>query len=644
MIGAPGRSLPQNDIALAVALALACGVLIQCVARSVRVPAIILLLGAGVALGPEGLGLVLPQELGDGLFIIVDFAVAVILFEGALNLDLKRLRRAERAIRRLITWGALATFAGGALAARLWMGWSWTLAVLFGSLVVVTGPTVVGPLLRDLRLRPGLRTILEAEGVLIDPIGALLAVLVLQVALAADTIGLGIAAQGRDLALRLVIGTALGAAGGLTIAGLLRLPALVHGLENILTLALVVLLFHLGEHALSPSGLLAVTVAGLVVGNLKSPVDEDLREFKDQMTVLLIGAIFVLLAADIGLDELGGLGPQGVGVLMTLVLVVRPAGVWLATRGTDMSAKERLFVGAIAPRGIVAAAIASLTAGTLASGAIPGGEELRALVFLVIAGTVVAAGVLAWPLATVLDLKLPARDRVAILGAEGLGLALAEELHRAGATVVLIDADPQHCQVAQGKGLFVLFGDGLQERTLRRAPIELVGTVIGATPNDNLNSQFVRMARQTFGVPHGLVLVNSMDGDRPPEHVTAHGADVLFDGPNDETRWDVRSRQGDVEIAQFEFANGNRQIPEGPDAAGAAGDVRQRPFALLTLERNGRVSPMAFSRVPRPGDRAAVAIYLGAKDQALAELAAMGWQPYPDASDPQDDQAAPDPT
>ena len=233
--------MSHNDVALAVALALASGVLIQCVARSVRVPAIILLLGAGVALGPAGLGVVRPRELGEGLFVIVDFAVAVILFEGALNLDLKRLRRAEPAIRQLVIVGALVTLFGGALAARLWLGWSWTLAVLFGSSVVVTGPTVVGSLIRDLRLRPRLHTILEAEGVLIDPIGALLAVLVLQVTLAADAFG--VAAQARDLALRLVVGTTLGVAGGFVIAGLLRVPAFVHGLENILTLALVTVLF-----------------------------------------------------------------------------------------------------------------------------------------------------------------------------------------------------------------------------------------------------------------------------------------------------------------------------------------------------------------------------------------------------------------
>jgi NhaP-type Na+/H+ or K+/H+ antiporter len=172
--------VPDIDAALVVAIAFAAGVSIQALARLSRVPAIVVLLAAGALLGPEGLGWVRPSALGDGLFVLVDFAVAIILFEGALNLDVARLRREERVIRRLITVGALLTLAGGAIAARVWLAWPWPLAALFGSLVVVTGPTVVGPLVRSLRLRPRLQTVLEAEGVFIDPVGALLAVLVLR--------------------------------------------------------------------------------------------------------------------------------------------------------------------------------------------------------------------------------------------------------------------------------------------------------------------------------------------------------------------------------------------------------------------------------------------------------------------------------
>lgn len=217
---------------------------------------------------------------------------------------------------------------------------------------------------------------------------------------------------------------------------------------------------------------------------------------------------------------------------------------------------------------------------------------------------------------------------MAILGAQGLGLALGRELHQAG-VVVFIDADPQQCQVAQQEGFTVVFGDALQERTLRRIPIALVGTAIGATFNDNLNSQFVRLARQTFGVLRGLVLVDSMDGDRPPEHVTNYGADVLFDGAHDQGRWDVRWCQGDVEIEQLEFAGEVQATPASQSPESVGGEARHRPFVLLTLERGGRVGPLSLSQTPKAGDRAAVAIYSWQREQALAQLVAAGWQPGP---------------
>ncbi len=631
----------SHHVALTIALALAAGMAVQCVARSIRVPAIILLLGAGVALGPEGLGWVHPADLGHGLFIIVDFAVAIILFEGSLNLKVQRLRREQRVIRRLITLGALVTLVGGAVAARLWLGWPWTVAILFGSLVVVTGPTVVGPLVRDLRLHPRLQTVLEAEGVLIDPIGALLAALVLQVAFAPDVQGLASGAWA--LLARVAVGIACGVAGGLAIAGSLRVPSLVHGFENALTLALVVLLFHVSDFFMAPSGLLAVTVAGLVVGNMRSPVDEDLREFKDQLTVLMIGAVFVLLAADIALPNVQGLGWAGVGVLATLILVVRPVCVWLSTLGTEVPVREQVFLAAIAPRGIVAAAIASLTAGGMVGEFAAYGIQLRALVFLVIAGTVIAAGMAAWPLGALLRLRLPARDRVAILGAQGLALALARELRAAGQSVVLIDADPQRCRVAEDEGFPVVFGDALQDRTLLRIPIEHVGTAIGATFNDNLNSQFVRLARHTFGVKRGLVSVDSLHGDRPPEHVARHGGDVLFEGAHDQERWDVRSRQGEVEIVRVRWANGRPAEPK-PEAKPEARPSSRRPdqelFVLLTVERNGRVMPMSRSLVPKKGDAATAAVFRREREKALALLEAAGWQPAPA---PAAEDAAPQP-
>ena len=295
---------------LTLVLALAAGVVAQSVARHLRVPGIVLLLGAGVALGPDGLGWVRPEALGSGLFAIVELSVAVILFEGGLNLELSRLLRSQTAIRRLVTWGALITLAGAALAAHLLLGWGAWQSVLFGSLVVVTGPTVVGPLVSGLRLRPRLATVLEAEGVLIDPIGAILAVLALEVALAGD-MGSSLAAGSLALLAQLGFGVISGGVGGLALAGLLRVRRIVpDGYENIFTLVMVLLLYVGCDALVKHSGILAVPIAGVVVGNVRTRVDRDLREWKDQLTVLLIGLLFVLLAAGVSLDDVRALGVQ----------------------------------------------------------------------------------------------------------------------------------------------------------------------------------------------------------------------------------------------------------------------------------------------------------------------------------------------
>jgi NhaP-type Na+/H+ or K+/H+ antiporter len=267
----------------------------------------VLLLGAGVLFGPDGLGVVRPELLGDLLPLLIGFAVAVILFEGGMNLDLKRLRRSATSIRRLNTVGALVTWAGGALAARWFMEWPWRLAILFGSLVIVTGPTVINPLLRRLRVKKRVATVLEAEGVLIDAIGAITAVVALEVALTGAGIGRGL----EDVALRLAFGGLVGVAFGFLTSGLLRLHWLVpQGYENMLILSLVLVVFHVCDSLLGESGLVAVTLAGLVVGNVKVRALEERREFKEQLTTLLIGVLFVLLAADVRLAEIFGLAPR----------------------------------------------------------------------------------------------------------------------------------------------------------------------------------------------------------------------------------------------------------------------------------------------------------------------------------------------
>ena len=618
----------MHTAGLTVAIALAAGVLAQSISRQLRLPGIVLLLGTGALLGPDGLSWIEPRTLGDGLFGIVDFGVAIILFEGGLNLEWSRIKRQEAAIRRLITIGAIVMIVVSTGLARVVLGWTWDLALLFGTLVVVTGPTVVGPLLRDMRLRPRIRTVLEAEGVFIDPIGALLAAAVLQVVTAPMVETL--TAQAQLVAVSLGFGIAAGVVAGLVlVAGLRYRLVVASGYEHIFTLAAVVLLFEGCGAVVPQSGLMAVTVAGVVMGNLETRVGDELRQFKDRLTVMLVGLLFVLLAADVPLDDVRGLGTSGLIVVGLLIVCARPLSVWLSTRGLNLPVGERVFMGAVAPRGIVAAAVTSITAVTLDSQGIEGGDALKALVFLVIGATVVVSGVSARPLSTLLAVRLPRRDRVAILGARGLALALAQQLRDADIPVVFLEPDPKRSRAAEEAGYTVVFGDPLEERTMLRTRPELVGVAVGLTFNEHLNSLFVREALDSFGVPQGLVATESLFGEQTPSLLPAGNADVLFDGPHDHERWDVRWRHGQVDVESFVFQ---------PDAeSGVIGDTleevksatsRSRELCVIvSVKRGSRVSPMRRGYRFRPGDIAAVAVHTAERDAAVELLAAEGWVP-----------------
>ena len=614
----------ESDPKLTFALALITGVLAQSLARHLRLPGIVVLLLAGVALGPDGLGWVQPRDLGEGLFAIVDFAVAIILFEGGLNLQMSRLRRESIAIRRLITLGALVTLVGGAAAVHYWIGFGWKESFLFGALVVVTGPTVVGPLVSELRLKQRVSTVLEAEGVLIDPVGAILAVVILELALSTDPGASWIALGSTGLA-RVAIGMVLGIVAGFGLAYALKISKLLpEGLQNVFALSSVLLLYAGAELLLSHSGVLAVTVAGVVVGNTRTPVERDLREFKDQLTVMLIGLLFIMLAADVRFEQVAALGWAGAAVVVTLIVVVRPLSVWICTRGADLTMGERAFIAWVAPRGIVAAAIASIVAANLERAGMSGGTELRALVFLTIAVTVTLAGLTAGPIGNLLGVRLRSRDTVVILGAQTLGLALGEELRRGGVPVVFLDSNPTGIRRAEEAGFAVVYGDAMQESVMQRARFGFARTVVALTANRTLNSVFVARARERFGVPRGLVATSETGVGLVSEHVGSGKANIVFDGPHDVERWEVRGRRGDVAVEYFLYSPQPRE--EGEEEAPKASGLSER-FVMISTIRAGATLAMNSGWKHREGDLAAVAIHLPERDEALRDLDSRGWMP-----------------
>ncbi|UCG51339.1 MAG: cation:proton antiporter [Candidatus Latescibacterota bacterium] len=528
--------------ALTIAVALAAGMVAQSVARHLRIPGIVALLAAGVLLGPDGLGIVKPEGLGGALGVLVEFAVAVILFEGGLNLNWRRLRGQVPTIRLLISVGAVITAFGGTLASRLILGWSWPLSILFGTLVIVTGPTVITPLLRRIRIRRKLETILEAEGIFIDAVGAILAVVVLEVVLSPDSSSLALGAV--SVPTRLVFGAVVGMAGGTVIALLLRFRGVVpEGLENVFTLALALAIYHTSNVFVPETGIVAVVVAGLAVGNIRTPALRDLREFKEQLTVLLIGMLFVLLAADVRLAEVAELGWMGVWVVLALMVLVRPINVLACTLGAGLDWKEKAFLSWLAPRGIVAAAVASLSHERLAAAGLDGGAEMRALVFMVIAITVNLQGATGSLVARWLSIRRPTGQGYVILGAHELARLIGRLLRDAGEEVVVVDASADLCRDAEKEGLRVVFGNALDERVLFAADVESRKAVVGALTNEAVNLLFARRARTDFKVPRAHVAIQRGHTSIDQEMVHEAGGTVLFGHEIDLELWSIRIRR-----------------------------------------------------------------------------------------------------
>lgn len=610
-----------SDPALSVALAMAAGMLSQALGRHLRIPGIVVLLGAGVVLGPDLLGVVQPGSLGSALQVLVGFAVAVILFEGGLNLNLNRLRREARSIRRLVTLGAIVTATGGAAAAHWILGWDLPQATLFGTLVIVTGPTVITPLLRRLRLKRSVSTVLEAEGVLIDAIGALVAVVTLEVILAPA--GAHLAAGAQTLFIRLGSGLILGALGGTIIVLLLRFEGLIpEGLDNVVVLSLTLALYQTSNGLFAESGLVSVTIAGLVVGNSGTRLLNDLKEFKEQLTNLLIGMLFVLLAADVRVEDVQSLGWRGVLTVAALMLVVRPLNVIVGTAGTDLKLRERCFLAWLAPRGIVAAAVSSLFAQELDRAGIPGGAELRALVFLVIGATVLIQGLSGGWVAQLLGVRRASNLGFLILGATPLGLMLGKVFRDHGQEIVFIDSNTDACRAAEAENFRVLFGSGLSDSILFRAETDSRAGVLAMTANDEVNLLFVSKARKEFKVPQAWMAMRSGHTKIAATMVEEAGAKVLFAQPRNLDLWTVRIERkiGSLAVFYRRRAGDKTAIeeignPPDPDSV----------LIPLTVVRGKYLLPFVAELSFKKNDLLYVVINNERRDEAEAWLAQMGW-------------------
>ncbi|MEM6449724.1 MAG: cation:proton antiporter [Cyanobacteria bacterium P01_D01_bin.105] len=487
------------ELTLQIVITVLAGISAQVLAAYLKVPSIILLLIFGIALGSDGLGLLEPHMLGVGLEVIVSLCVALILFEGGLNLELKEVGKVSGSLRNLITIGTFITLVGGGLAAH-WLGeFPWSIAFLYASLVVVTGPTVVTPLLKQVGVERKVATLLEGEGVLIDPVGAILAVVVLDIILNGDT-DLTFVLGG--LLARLGIGVLIGGGGGGLMALFLRrADFLSEELRNLVVLAGVWGLYGFAQSVRSESGLMAAVAAGIVVRAISIPEERLLRRFKGQLTVFSVSVLFILLAADLSIASMFELGPGSILTVLVLMFVVRPLNVLTCTWNSDLNWRQKAFMSWISPRGIVSASVASLFAILLTERGINGGDSIKALVFLTIIVTVFAQGLTARSVAQMLGVTSSSATGLVIVGCNELGLMIGNLFKQRGETVVLIDTDEKACERAREKGFQAYVGSALNAEFLEEAGIASIGTFLAITNNGEVNSVVAQRAQEEFQPP-----------------------------------------------------------------------------------------------------------------------------------------------
>jgi NhaP-type Na+/H+ or K+/H+ antiporter len=487
-----------EEFLIGIASIIVFGIGAQWLAWRLRLPAILLLLGFGFLAGPVA-GFLNPDELlGELLLPVVSVSVALILFEGGLSLKIAELKGFGGVVRNLVTIGVFATWVVGAVSAYLILGLDLSLSVLLGAVLVVTGPTVIVPLLRHVRPVGHISSILKWEGIVIDPIGAVLAVLVFEgIVSGGFREATSLAAIG--IMKTLLVGGLTGVLGAWVMVVLLKRYWIPDFLQSPVTLGAVVGVFTISDFFQAESGLFAVTFMGVILANQKTVMVEHIIEFKENLRVLLISSLFILLAARLKLADLNYISLTSLAFLGTLVFLARPVSVFLSTIGSGLEYKERFLLMCMAPRGIVAAAIASVFALRLVETGHAQAELMVPLTFMVIIGTVAIYGLGASPVALMLGLSRPNPQGVMIAGAHSWARAIAGCLKEEGLEVLLVDNNWANISKARMAGLPAYYGSILSERFPEELELGGIGRFMALTYNDNINSLAALHFTDIFG-------------------------------------------------------------------------------------------------------------------------------------------------
>lgn len=512
------------------------GILAQWMAWKMKIPAILPLILIGLLVGPvstllsdDGTKWLEPiwngeEGLfpGESLFFFVSLAIAVVLFEGGLTLRKKDVSTVGPVIVKLITVAAIITFIGAGLAAHLIFNLSWQISFLFAALVIVTGPTVIAPILRHIPLKKDISSILRWEGILIDPIGALVAVLVYEFIRIED---------GHDYTYRafiefgkiILFGFTFGFAFAHSLVYAIKKNFIPHYLLNVFTLAVVIAVFVLADTFAHESGLLAVVIMGMVMGNINLPNLKELLYFKESLSILLVSILFILLAANIQLEEMLLVYNTKALILFAVVVFgLRPLGVFLSSIGSGLTVPEKLFVSWVGPRGIVAAGIASLFGLKLAREGVPGAEYITPLVFMVVLGTVLLNATTARLVSQLLGVFLKDSKGVLIVGASSVSRLIAEYLKNHDRHVVLVDSNPDNVRKAKDMGIEAMEESVYSDDLFNNIELNDVGYLMALTGNSDINKTAIQKFSKQFG-EKGSYRVISTEEMEDPENNPSEG-------------------------------------------------------------------------------------------------------------------------
>ncbi|MFP2995143.1 cation:proton antiporter [Spongiivirga sp. MCCC 1A20706] len=501
------------------------GILAQWVAWKFKIPAILPLILIGLLVGPvstlfsaDGTKWIEPiwdgnKGLfpGEGLFHFVSLAIGIILFEGGLTLKRSEISKVGPVIVKLISLGSVVTFLGAGVAAHYLFGLSWQISMLFAGLIIVTGPTVISPILRNIPLKKDISAVLKWEGILIDPIGALVAVLVFEFISVGDEGGFTKQAF-IEFGKIVLIGFSFGISAGYALYWFIKKKWIPHYLLNVATLSVVLLVFVESDLFAHESGLLAVVVMGMFLGNSDVPSLKELLYFKESLSVLLISILFILLAANITIDDLMLVYNWNTAILLAIVIfIVRPIGVFLSTQGSGLKFNEKLFISWVGPRGIVAAGIASLFGTKLVLKGEPGAEYITPLVFTMVLGTVLLNATTARLFAKLVGVFLNKSEGILIVGASEVARLIAKYLDKNGRHVVLIDSNNENIEKAKAMDLDAETANVFSDDLANDVELSDIGYLMALTGSESVNKYAINRFEKQLGEHGAFRLVTTQE-------------------------------------------------------------------------------------------------------------------------------------